>query len=109
MANFENLTFKSSGVGQAKKESGLNEYASSLFDQTLTWEDVAWLKSVSTLPLVLKGILTGICCMPYVWRVMVSLGNTLANPQCQVWRVQQNLNAKQATREGFLQEDREKP
>lgn len=26
------------------KGSGINEYVASLFDQSLTWEDVAWLK-----------------------------------------------------------------
>ena len=59
MANFDLIDFKGRGVSQAKKESGLNEYANSLFDASLTWEDVAWLKSVTKLPLVLKGILTG--------------------------------------------------
>ena len=60
MANFEKLDFKSDGVGQSKKESGPNEYVSSLFDPSLTWEDVKWLKTVTHLPIVLKGILTGI-------------------------------------------------
>jgi len=59
MANFEAVDFKGSGVSQSKKESGLNEYASSLFDATLTWSDVDWLKSVTTLPVILKGILAG--------------------------------------------------
>ena len=27
-------------------------------DGTLTWEDVAWLRSVTTLPLVVKGVMT---------------------------------------------------
>ncbi|KFM64401.1 Hydroxyacid oxidase 1, partial [Stegodyphus mimosarum] len=29
-----------------------------LFTETLTWEDLSWIKSISSLPLVLKGILT---------------------------------------------------
>jgi len=37
---------------------GLAEYAASLFDQSLTWNDLAWLKSITRLPIVLKGILT---------------------------------------------------
>lgn len=41
--------------GQA---SGLNEYASSLFDPSLTWKDVLWLKSITKLPILVKGILT---------------------------------------------------
>lgn len=31
-----------------------------LLEDTLTWEDVAWLKSITHLPIVLKGILSGI-------------------------------------------------
>ena len=59
MANFESIDFKGSGVNEAKKESGLNEYATSLFDPSLTWNDVSWLKTVTKLPVVVKGILTG--------------------------------------------------
>jgi len=59
MANFEAVDFKGSGVGQSRKESGLNEYASSLFDASLTWQDVDWIKSVTCLPLIMKGILSG--------------------------------------------------
>ena len=59
MANFEKLDFKGSGVNTAKKQSGLNEYASSLFDPSLTWKDVKWLRNVTKLPIVIKGVLTG--------------------------------------------------
>ncbi|CAH0406027.1 unnamed protein product [Chilo suppressalis] len=37
--------------------SGLNNYVNNLFDKTLTWEDVKWLKSITKLPIVAKGIL----------------------------------------------------
>lgn len=59
MANFEALDFKGSGVSKSEKESGLNEYAKSLFDPSLTWKDVDWLMSVTRLPVILKGILSG--------------------------------------------------
>jgi (S)-2-hydroxy-acid oxidase len=59
MANFDAIDFKGSGVSQAKKESGLNEYATSLFDPSLTWKDVDWLRTVTKLPIIVKGILTG--------------------------------------------------
>jgi isopentenyl diphosphate isomerase/L-lactate dehydrogenase-like FMN-dependent dehydrogenase len=36
----------------------LREYFATLVDGAVTWKDVAWLRSVSPLPLVLKGILT---------------------------------------------------
>lgn len=38
--------------------SGLNEYATSLFDASLTWKDVKWLKTITSLPIVVKGVLT---------------------------------------------------
>ena len=59
MANFEKLDFKGSGVNTARKKSGLNEYASSQFDPSLTWNDVKWLRQNTKLPIVIKGILTG--------------------------------------------------
>ena len=43
---------------KSKGSSGINEYVSSLFDQSLTWKDVEWLKSISKLPIVIKGVLT---------------------------------------------------
>jgi isopentenyl diphosphate isomerase/L-lactate dehydrogenase-like FMN-dependent dehydrogenase len=30
----------------------------SLFDRSVTWKDIAWLKSITKLPIVLKGVLT---------------------------------------------------
>ena len=59
MENFEKLDFKGSGVNTAKKQSGLNEYANSLFDPSLTWKDVKWLRNNTKLPIVIKGVLTG--------------------------------------------------
>lgn len=38
--------------------SGLASYVSALIDQSLTWEDIAWLKRNTTLKIVLKGIMT---------------------------------------------------
>ena len=35
----------------------MREYFATLVDGAVTWKDVAWLRSVSPLPLVLKGIL----------------------------------------------------
>ncbi|XP_027202675.2 hydroxyacid oxidase [Dermatophagoides pteronyssinus] len=41
-----------------KPTSGLTEYTSELFDQSLTWNDVRWLKSITRLPIITKGIMT---------------------------------------------------
>ncbi|MFQ5907712.1 MAG: alpha-hydroxy acid oxidase [Thermoplasmata archaeon] len=38
--------------------SGLSEYWSRMLDPSLSWKDLAWLRSVTSLPLVLKGIMT---------------------------------------------------
>ncbi|XP_065334997.1 uncharacterized protein LOC135936190 isoform X1 [Cloeon dipterum] len=56
VANFKGITrsdMTSSGTG-----SGVNEYVAGLLDRSLTWKDVAWLKSITQLPVILKGILT---------------------------------------------------
>lgn len=60
MANFDRGKTASDSIQNSptKASSGLNEYALSLFDSSITWKDVLWLKSVTKLPLVLKGILT---------------------------------------------------
>lgn len=56
LANFQGL--KATGIQNSKQGSGLNNYVTGLFDATLNWEDVKWLKSITSLPIVLKGILT---------------------------------------------------
>ena len=48
----------SSGV-QSQDDSGLAAYVAKLIDPSLNWETVAWLMSVTRLPIVLKGVLTG--------------------------------------------------
>ena len=45
-------------IVKSKGSSGINEYVSSLFDQSLTWKDVAWLKSITNLPIIIKGVLS---------------------------------------------------
>ena len=39
--------------------SAFASYASSLLDPTLTWDAIAWLRSESKLPIVVKGIISG--------------------------------------------------
>ncbi|TRY75587.1 hypothetical protein TCAL_00529 [Tigriopus californicus] len=57
MANFVGLGDLETKAGQSGGGSGINNYVASLFDQSLSWQDVAWLKSFSQLPIILKGIL----------------------------------------------------
>jgi len=56
MANFEGELAEKPDA--APGSSGLGNYASANLDTTLTWEVVAWLRSLSALPVVVKGIVT---------------------------------------------------
>lgn len=55
LANFDGKELSSLGSSSG---SGLEAYANSLFDQSLTWADVQWLRNITHLPVILKGILT---------------------------------------------------
>ena len=55
MANFAALTTDASRWGE---QSSFSAYVHDLFDASLTWEAVAWLRSLTSLPVLLKGILT---------------------------------------------------
>lgn len=57
LANF--VGNKSTDINKTQSGSGLDNYVANLFDATLQWSDVQWLKSITTLPIILKGILTG--------------------------------------------------
>ena len=48
---------RATGPG-ARRISGLAVYANALLDSSLTWEALDWLRSITTLPIVVKGILT---------------------------------------------------
>ncbi|XP_044011203.1 hydroxyacid oxidase 1 isoform X2 [Aphidius gifuensis] len=54
LANFDDII---SQVNSDEKGSGLNKYAVDLFDDSLSWKDIIWLKSITKLPIILKGIL----------------------------------------------------
>jgi 4-hydroxymandelate oxidase len=55
MANLEGMPLPE----QAEPGSSLASYFASDHDASLTWKDLEWLRSLSPLPLLLKGILTG--------------------------------------------------
>jgi 4-hydroxymandelate oxidase len=56
MANFIGL--RQARFPDGVTGSGLNAFISREFDPTLTWDAVSWLRSISSLPVVLKGIMT---------------------------------------------------
>ncbi|CAF0763620.1 unnamed protein product [Adineta ricciae] len=48
------------GLKQAdgKHDSALNDYIAKNLDATLTWKDIQWLRQISRLPIIVKGIMT---------------------------------------------------
>lgn len=53
------VTWKDRKITQKDGESGLFAYFAEQLDPGLTWADVEWLRGLSPLPLVIKGILRG--------------------------------------------------
>lgn len=59
MANFPAEDEKATGMKSTKSgSSGFSEYAKKMFDPSLTWADVTWMTQVTSLPVVVKGVLT---------------------------------------------------
>jgi 4-hydroxymandelate oxidase len=56
MANF--LGLRQARFPEGVTGSGLNAFIAREFDPTLTWESVEWLRSITTLPIVLKGVVS---------------------------------------------------
>ncbi len=56
MANF--LGLRQARFPDGVSGSALNAFISREFDPTLTWESVGWLRSITSLPIVLKGVAT---------------------------------------------------
>lgn len=59
MANFDGIPSMEKGMSDSQTGSGLNFFSDTFFDPSVTWKDVAWLKSITSLPVVIKGVLTG--------------------------------------------------
>jgi 4-hydroxymandelate oxidase len=43
-------------MAENSKNSSLNVYFASLLDQSVTWKDIEWIRSISKLPIIVKGI-----------------------------------------------------
>jgi 4-hydroxymandelate oxidase len=53
----ENLTAEGFGrVDKVQMDSGLAAYFASLLDPTLGWDDIAWLRGITRLPILVKGL-----------------------------------------------------
>ncbi|CAN8325109.1 unnamed protein product [Cochlearia groenlandica] len=55
LKNFEGLDL---GEYNKSNDSGLALYAASQVDQSLSWKDIKWLQSITSLPILVKGVLT---------------------------------------------------
>ena len=58
LANFS-VEDEQSSMASSQSESGLYKYTQALMDDRLTWHTVAWIKSITKLPVIVKGVLTG--------------------------------------------------
>ena len=56
LANFADTA--ADDLPDAARESGLAAYVAAQWEPALTWKDIDWLRSLSPLPLVLKGIMS---------------------------------------------------
>ncbi|KAL3681824.1 hypothetical protein R1sor_024780 [Riccia sorocarpa] len=59
VANFVGIGGGTSILTSKTNESSLAAFANAQFDSSLTWKDIAWLKGITSLPILIKGILTG--------------------------------------------------
>ncbi|XP_065057784.1 2-Hydroxyacid oxidase 1-like [Rhopilema esculentum] len=57
LANYKQDDEHSDGV-KSDKDSGLAAYVKSLIDPSLNWKDIEWLKKQTSLPILVKGVLT---------------------------------------------------
>ncbi|XP_012310844.2 2-Hydroxyacid oxidase 1 [Aotus nancymaae] len=59
MKNFENRTLSFSPEENFGDDSGLAAYVAKAIDPSINWEDIKWLRRLTSLPIVAKGILRG--------------------------------------------------
>ncbi|KAG6538964.1 hypothetical protein ZIOFF_004116 [Zingiber officinale] len=55
LKNFEGLDL---GKMDQANESGLASYVAGQIDRTLSWKDVKWLQTITTMPILVKGVIT---------------------------------------------------
>ncbi|CAH2053716.1 unnamed protein product [Thlaspi arvense] len=56
LKNFEGLDL---GKMDEANDSGLASYVAGQIDRTLSWKDVQWLQTITNMPILVKGVLTG--------------------------------------------------
>jgi (S)-2-hydroxy-acid oxidase len=58
LANFADPRLSTEKITTETSGSGLQSYIAGLFDRALTWKDITWLKTITKLPIIVKGVLT---------------------------------------------------
>ena len=56
-ANFT-ASYNASSLATDKHESGVHQYAQPVIDPSMSWETIDWVRGITKLPILLKGILT---------------------------------------------------
>jgi 4-hydroxymandelate oxidase len=59
LANFQSKAELAREPSRPPGESGIAHYAAQNLDGSLDWKAIAWLRSITRLPIILKGIVTG--------------------------------------------------
>ncbi|XP_078483766.1 2-Hydroxyacid oxidase 1-like [Ciona intestinalis] len=59
LENFKALDLTELHTVEGEDGSGLAQMVATLIDPSLQWSDIAWLKTITNMPIVLKGIITG--------------------------------------------------
>ena len=57
LANFDE-EYKKNVKGSKENASGISQFVTSQFDPSLTWADIGWLRSITSMPVLVKGIMT---------------------------------------------------
>ena len=58
LGNFRSASEGAMEEGAGVGGSGLQSFVSRMYDRSLSWRDLAWLRSLSPLPLIVKGVMT---------------------------------------------------
>lgn len=64
MKNFETNDLAFSPKEDFGDNSGLATYVAKAIDPSISWEDIKWLRGLTSLPIVAKGILRGLFTLP---------------------------------------------
>lgn len=64
MKNFETSNLAFSPKKNYGDTSGLAAYVAKEIDPSISWEDIKWLRGLTSLPIVAKGILRGLFISP---------------------------------------------